>query len=106
MGTYDRYSTVRSNGVVGRLPFVKIRKKNTDFYEVYERGITRFDKLSQKYYDNPNYDWLILMANPQYGAFEFLIPNNASLRIPYPLKQTIEEYNISLKQILKEQNNS
>lgn len=101
---FDRYTDFRGNGVVNRLPFIKINKKDTDFYETYELGKTRLDLLSNKYYGDPNYDWLILMANPQYGAFEFAIPNGSEIRIPYPLKQTLEQYKNSIKEYKNIQN--
>ena len=44
-------------------------------------------------YGDASYDWLIMMANPQYGSMEFDIPNGTILRIPYPLNITLELYN-------------
>jgi hypothetical protein len=37
------------------------------------------------------------MANPEYGSMEFNIPNNAQIRIPYPLDMTIQEYEARIK---------
>ena len=91
METYDRYKKVRSEGKVGILPTITLSKKNSDYYEFYNSN-NRLDLLSYKYYGNPNYDWLILMANPEYGSMEFNIPLNAEIRIPYPLESTLIEY--------------
>ena len=44
-------------------------------------------------FNDPNYDWLIMQANPQYGSLEFNIPDGARLRIPYPLDTVIARYN-------------
>ena len=33
-----------------------------------------------------------MMANPEYGSMEFSIPDNALLRIPFPLGLSIEDY--------------
>lgn len=49
--------------------------------------------ISNTYYGDPNYDWLIMMANPEYGSMEFDIPDGTILRVPYPLKETIDNYN-------------
>ena len=93
MNTYDRYSKFRVNGTFKKIPFIKIPVKNTDYYEIYEIGKTRLDLLSYKYYGNPNYDWLIMQANPNYGSMEFSIPDKSQIRIPYPLNITIDNFN-------------
>ena len=33
-----------------------------------------------------------MQANPQYGTLEFLIPDKSELRIPFPLNETLTEY--------------
>lgn len=93
MNTYDRYKKFRINGGIKKIPFIGIPPKNTDYFEIYRLGQTRLDNLSYQYYENPNYGWLILQANPQYGSMEFEIPDKSTLRIPYPLNTTIEQYN-------------
>ena len=95
--SYDRYSRFRTDGDVSIPPFVKITPKNTDYFETYKRGFTRLDLLSYDYYGDPNYDWLILMANPNLGALEFEIPDGAQVRIPYPLSTTLEGYNSEIE---------
>lgn len=90
--TYDRYSEFRNNGLISIVPFVKIPSKSTDYYETYHRGITRLDVLSYKYYGDANYDWLIMQANPKLGSMEFNIPDKSTIRIPYPLSITLEQY--------------
>ena len=66
--------------------------KATDYYEPYIRGTSRLDLISYDYYGSPDYDWLILMANPSAGNLEFEIPDGTILRIPYPLSVTLELY--------------
>lgn len=95
--SFDRYKDYRVNGQVGFPPAVKLSKKSTDFFEIYRRGQSRLDLISNEYYGDPNYDWLIMMANPQYGALEFEIPDGSELRIPYPLDITLEDYSNALK---------
>lgn len=97
METYDRYSQFRGEGTIKMVPFIKIPEKITDYFETYIAGQTRLDLLSNKYYQNPNYDWLIMMANPEYGSMEFAIPNNVELRIPYPLDITLRDYNNAIR---------
>ena len=52
----------------------------------------QLDILSQRYYGNPYHGWLILLANPQFGGLEFDIPDNEIITIPYPFRETIQEY--------------
>ena len=37
-----------------------------------------------------------MQANPQYGSMEFEIPDKVTLRIPFPLTQTLEDYEKSI----------
>lgn len=91
--SYDRYSKFRNNGSIKLVPFIPIKEKSTDLYDYYKAGETRLDLLSYQYYGDPNYDWLIMQANPEYGSLEYQIPDGARLRIPYPLDTTIMQYN-------------
>lgn len=101
MATYDRYSQFRQDGSFKIVPFASVPAKNTDFYEDYHKGETRLDILSYKYYNDSNYGWLIMQANPQYGSIEFEIPDGAILRIPYPLSQSIQDYRASVDEYNK-----
>ena len=91
--SYDRYSKLRKDGKVGIIPNVVIPKTTSDYYEVYERGKSRLDNISYKYYQDSNYDWLIMLANPEYGSMEFDIPDGSQIRVPYPLSDAIQYYN-------------
>ena len=98
MASYDRYSQFRQDGKISIVPFGEVPEKDTDYYEVYRKGKTRLDILSYQYYNDSNYGWLIMQANPQYGSIEFEIPDQATLRIPYPLSQSIQEYKASIEE--------
>ena len=98
---YNRYSKFTTDGRMEIVPYVEIPKKSTDMYEYYERGKTRLDILSYQYYESPNYGWLILQANPQFGSLEFNIPNGSVLRIPYPLEMSLTQYEEKIKQYKK-----
>lgn len=89
---YDRYSRFRENGEIKIIPKITLPTKTSDKYVQYERGKTRLDVLSYQYYNDANYGWLIMLANPQYSSLEFLIPDKAQLRIPYPLDNSLRQY--------------
>lgn len=99
MEYYDRYQSFRSDGNIEIVPFIEIERYDTDIDIIFNKSSMRMDNLSYKYYGDPNYGWLIMQANPQYGSIEFMIPNGVNLRIPYPLntaktryEQGIEKY--------------
>jgi len=93
MGTYyDRYSEFKRNGVVKPVPGIVMSVKDTDKQVLYKLGETRLDKLSQVYYGNAYHGWLIMLANPQFGGLEFNIPDRTVIRIPYPFKNSLEQY--------------
>lgn len=89
---FDRYSKFRHGNMIDMVPFISIDEKDSDFYITYVKGRTRLDALSSEYYGNPDFWWVILQANPEFGSMEFNIPNNAQLRIPYPIDTTIGNY--------------
>lgn len=92
MEDYDRYSKFRSDNTIEMVPFVEIPKQDTDQYVEYRRGNTRMDLLSNEYYGSPNYGWLIMQANPEYGSMEFSIPDLSVIRIPLPLDGALMAY--------------
>ena len=99
--SFDRYSQFREGNEVGLVPFGEIPRSSSDMYEIYRRGKTRLDKVSYDYYGSPDYAWLILQANPQYGSMEFSIPDGVELRIPFPLNQAISNYQKSIEEYNK-----
>jgi hypothetical protein len=94
---FNRYKTLDSDSKHISPPFIKLTEKTTDLFTVYNTGKSRLDKISQQYYSAPYYGWLILMANPDVAPSEWEIPDNTTLRIPYPLQDTLNEYDIKLK---------
>lgn len=101
MPSYDRYSQFRQDGAFSIVPFGLVPPKDTDCFELYQRGKTRLDILSYQYYNDSNYGWLIMQANPQFGSIEFEIPDMSILRIPYPLSQSIQDYRASIEEYKK-----
>ena len=98
---YNRYKSFVDNGTFKKVPFISIPVRSTDCYAYYEVGRTRLDLLSYQYYNDPNYAWLILQANPQYGSLEFKIENNSKLRIPYPLNVVLQGYEEDINKYIK-----
>ena len=92
MAVFDRYSPFKSNGNVSIVPYINIPIKKTDKRVKYDKKTMRFDRLSYDYYGDPDYAWLIMQANPEYGSIENFIPDGVILRIPYPLNETINTY--------------
>lgn len=90
--SYSRYNRFKKDGTYLRIPFIEIPKRSTDCYTYYDKNSTRLDLLSYQYYNDPNYGWLILQANPKLGAFEFSIDDKSQIRIPYPLDAAIQGF--------------
>ena len=99
--SYNRYKSFIMNGTYKKIPSIKIPESNSDFYVYYNVGKTRLDLLSYQYYNDPNYGWLILQANPHAGSLEFNIEDGTKLRIPYPLETAIQLYESEIKNYTK-----
>lgn len=99
---FDRYIELkRGNGTIESMPFVKLPVNSSDKYEYWNTNFSRLDKLSQKYYQNPFYDFLILYANPQFVS-EFDIPDGTLIRIPFPLQKVKTDYERLIKTIIEQ----
>ena len=92
MSNFNRYSPFEANGIIEIVPFISIRKKETDKFIVFNNKTNRLDKISYEYYDSPDFAWLIMQANPEFGSIENFIPNGSVLRIPFPLDETLNLY--------------
>jgi hypothetical protein len=92
---YDRYRQFKKDGGYKILPFIKLPEKNTDIFLTYN-STKRLDIISDEYYNNPYYGWLILSANPSFGGLEFNIPDGTTIRIPYPLNVSLSQYEEAL----------
>ena len=97
MEAFDRYSQFKNGDKIDIVSFGELPEKDTDKFITYEKGKTRLDLVSYQYYGSSSYAWLIMQANAKYGSLEFRIPDGVELRIPYPLKQAIEDYEKSIK---------
>lgn len=94
---YDRYLLLKNpKGQTDMMPFVKIPENLSDKYETWNTNFSRMDRLSKKYYGNPFYDFLILLANPQYSS-EFDIEDGTVIRIPFPLNKAVADYEATIE---------
>lgn len=89
---FDRYQDFRFNSTIKPIPGLKIDVADTDKSIVYKLGDTRLDKVSNTYYNTPYYNWLILLANQQFGGLEFKIPDQSIIVIPFPFESAINRY--------------
>ena len=80
------------NGDVTPLPGITLEPMLNDKTEVYKKGITRLDKLSQKYYNNPYHGFLIMARNSQWGGLEFDIPDGETISIPFTFNNALKRY--------------
>jgi hypothetical protein len=94
---YNRYNNLIVNGSQINIPYVTLPSKSTDKMYIYRIGVSRLDKVSQTYYGSPYFGWLILQANPEYGGSEVNIPNNTTLKIPFPLTASLLDYKTALQ---------
>lgn len=99
--SYSRYKLFVDSGSFKKIPFVKVPESMNDLYEYYKVGKTRLDLLSYQYYDDPNYGWLILQANPHVPSLEFNIEDGTKLRIPFPLENALQLYEGEVKNYSK-----
>jgi len=89
---FDRYNKFRLNGEVKPLPGIIIPSVSSDKSIIYKKNVSRLDKLSQTYYNNPYSGWIIMLANPEFGGLEFNIPDMTVIRIPFPYDSAINRY--------------
>lgn len=97
----DRYESFKMGDENKVLPHINISVRDTDLFHTYKSGETRLDLISNKYYDDANYGWLISLANPSVPSLEFLIPNGFLLRIPFPLETALVTYKNEVSKYIK-----
>ena len=92
---YNRYAIlVNSNGTTDMMPFVQLPVNQSDKFESWNTEFSRMDKLANKYYGNPFYDFLILYANGYMSEFDII--DGTLIRIPFPLAKVKADYEIAL----------
>ena len=91
MGINRYFSLNKPDGTQQNMPSVKISKRNTDKFVIYDSNKMRLDRISFSVYGDDTYNWLILQANPSY-FMEFDIPTGTSIRVPFPLQDVVTEF--------------
>ena len=89
---FNFYKPLKVNDSLLDMPPVKISLRKTDKYITYQKSKVRLDFIAGEIYEDETYWRLIMWANPEY-FLEFDIPDNAIIRIPYPLNDVLAEVN-------------
>lgn len=97
MSYFNRYRKLFDDESMISPPFIKLDEKPTDTFVQYSTTKSRLDKISQEYYGEPFFGWLILMANPEVGGLEWNIIDGQIIRVPLPLDITLREYETKLR---------
>ncbi len=72
------------------MPPVDIDKRSTDKRVIYNKNITRLDRIAGDIYEDETLWKLILWANSDYDC-EFDIPDNTTIRVPWPKIDVLDE---------------
>jgi hypothetical protein len=88
---YNRYTKFIDEGTNKILPHIKLIDKPSDKEYQFSKG-DRLDSISQKYYGTPYFEWIIRQKNASFGVDEYEWDNDIIIKIPYPLRDTIQEY--------------
>ncbi len=92
MDYYNRYSEFLGDVGNKSIPFIDIPTKPTDKTKTFDKAVDRLDTLSFSYYGTTYFDWLIRMKNANLGADEFEWQDGDVLLIPYPLRDSVQQY--------------
>ena len=93
---YNRYALLNnSDGTTNLMPVITLPSNASDKYESWTLN-SRMDKFANKYFGSPFYDFLIMIANPQYIS-EWDIEEGTVIRIPFPLSKAKSDYENALK---------
>lgn len=95
MAYTNRYKNFLEDNEQRSVPFVEVPIKSTDKYPVYTIGKSRLDKMSLSFYGDPYHGWLIMFGNPEFSK-ETEIIDDVILRVPFPLNQSLRDYNDAL----------
>ncbi len=93
-----RYSIIQktrsSNGkqMYKTVRYPKIPRSFSDIY-IFSREGDRYDILSQKYYNNSSFWWIISIANDYLPQNSLIPPIGAQIRIPSNITPILSAYN-------------
>jgi hypothetical protein len=89
---FNFYKPLKEDDTLKDMPPVKISLRRSDKYITYNKSVMRLDYIAGQIYEDETMWRLIMWANPEY-FLEFDIPDNAVIRIPFPLNDVIGEVN-------------
>lgn len=89
---FQFYKPLKINDSMLDMPPVKVSLRKTDKYITYQKDKVRLDFIAGEIYKDETLWRLIMWANSEY-FLEFDIPDNAIIRIPYPLNDVLAEVN-------------
>ena len=82
---------INSNlGTLESMPAIQIDTRTTDKKIIYNKNLTRLDRLADDIYGDDTLWKIILWANPEYDC-EYDIPDNTNIRIPWPKMDVVDE---------------
>jgi hypothetical protein len=87
------FSTLLLNtgkALLDSMPPIDVDYRLTDKKIIYNKNLTRLDRLAGDIYGDETLWKLILWANPEYEC-EFDIPDNTNIRIPWPKLDVLDE---------------
>ncbi len=72
------------------MPAIDIDARQTDKRVTYNKNLTRLDRIAGDVYIDETLWKIILWANPEYEC-EFDIPDNTTIRVPWPKNDVLSE---------------
>ena len=82
--------TTAGSSTLDDMPPISIDLRTTDKKVLYNKNLTRLDRLAGDIYDDETLWKIILWANPDYDC-EFDIPDNTVIRIPFPIRDVLSD---------------
>jgi len=95
MGRYTRTQITRNTSgkrYYKRVVYPVIPRTNQDIY-VFTTDEDRYDLLALQFYKSADLWWIISLANPQTTNASLVPGGGIQIRIPFPVRDIITEYN-------------
>lgn len=89
---YDFYKflIIPGSNELDDMPPIEISKRGTDKNIVYNKNLTRLDRIAGDIYEDETLGRIILWANPEY-FYEYDIPDGTVIRVPFPKNAVLQE---------------
>jgi len=95
---YNFYKFLLKDGsnILDNMPPITITPQSTDIKIIYDKKITRIDRIAGDIYDDETLGRIIMWANPEYD-YEFDIPDGTVIRVPFPINYLIQDIIVDIK---------